>query len=909
MRFLATIAGMFSGVAALAADPAPNPQAVEFFEARVRPLLADSCFSCHGPDKQKGGLRLDSRAELLKGSESGPVVVPGEPDKSPMIKAVRYGGDVHMPPKGKLPAEKIEALTAWVKMGAPFPDAAQQSPSGKPQAATDHWAFKPVLDPAPPAVQHAERVVNPIDRFVLATLEAKGLSLSSPADKRTLIRRVYFDLIGLPPTADEVDAFVKDPSPDAYAKLIEKLLASPHYGERWGRYWLDLSRYADTKGYVFEEDRNYPYAYTYRDWVIRAFNDDMPYDQFIVRQLAADRLAGEDRRHLAAMGFLTLGRRFLNNVHDIADDRIDVTARTFMGLTVTCARCHDHKFDPIPQKDYYSLYGVFASSVEPKELPLIGEVPRTPELGAFEAELKKREAGVTEFVNKRHAELTAKLREPATIAAYLVAVRDSQGKPDEQLRSFARDRDLSPAALGHWRMFLPEAAKQHPAIFGLLGDLAAISDGDFAAKPPPAIETALAGKKLNSIVADALRGQKPTSFKEVAGIFGATFAKALDKNAAKSADHDVIVEVLTGTNGPLNWPVERAEQLFNRADRNKLRDLQKRVDAFRATNPAAPPRAMALNDSPTPLQPVVFLRGNPNNPGSAVPRQFLEVLSGPKRKPFTDGSGRLELARAIASKDNPLTARVLVNRVWLHHFGYGLVRTPSDFGTRSDPPTHPELLDWLAARFVQSGWSVKQLHRLMVMSQTYQQSSAVTAESLKLDPENRLLARMNRRRLDFEALRESLLATAGHLDETVGGRPVDLFKEPFTQRRSVYGFIDRQNLPGTLRSFDFASPDTHSPQRFTTTVPQQALFLMNSPFVVAQAKALLARTEIAGMSDPAKRIEALYRLVHNRAPEPDEVNLALTFVEGPVEDKPGALSRWEELAQVLLSSNEFAFVD
>jgi len=909
MRFLATIAGMFSGVAALAADPAPSPQAVEFFEARVRPLLADSCFSCHGPDKQKGGLRLDSRSELLKGSESGPVIVPGQPDKSPMIKAVRYGGDIHMPPKGKLPEEKIEALTTWVKMGAPFPDAAQQSPNRASHAVSDHWAFMSVRDPTPPAVQHLDRVTNPIDQFLLATLESKGLALSPSADSRTLIRRLYFDVIGLPPAADEVEAFVKDPSPDAYAKLVEKLLASPHYGERWARFWLDLSRYADTKGYLFEEDRNYPYAYTYRDWVIRAFNDDMPYDQFIVRQLAADRLAGEDRRHLAAMGFLTLGRRFLNNIHDITDDRIDVTTRTFMGLTVTCARCHDHKFDPISQKDYYSLYGVFASSVEPKELPLIGDVPHTPELGAFEAELKKREASVTEFVTKRHAELTAKLREPATIAAYLVAVRDARGKPDEQLRSFARDRELSSAALGLWRMFVPEAAKQHPTVFGLLSDLASIPDADFAAEAPAAIEAALDGKKLNSVVADTLRGQKPMTFKEVAGLYGAGFAKALAKDGAKSPDRDVIVEVLTGANGPLNWPVERAEQLFNRADRNKLRDLQKRVDAFRATNPAAPPRAMALKDSPSPLQPVVFVRGNPNNPGPAVPRQFLEVLSGPNRKPFTDGSGRLELARAIASKDNSLTARVMVNRVWLHHFGYGLVRTPSDFGTRCDPPTHPELLDWLAARFVESGWSMKQLHRLILMSQTYQQASAVTAESLKLDPENRLLARMNRRRLDFEALRDSLLATAGHLDETVGGRPVDLFKEPFTRRRSVYGFIDRQNLPGTFRNFDFASPDTHSPQRFTTTVPQQALFLMNSPFVVAQAKALLARTEIAGANDPARRVEALYRLVYHRAPEPEEVSMSLTFVEAPVEDKPGTLSRWEELAQVLLSSNEYSFVD
>jgi len=762
-RFFA-LAACFFLPAVVHAAPPTDPQAIEFFEKHVRPLLVSKCQSCHGPKRQQGGLRLDTRAGLLKGSDNGAVVVLGQPEKSRLIKAIRYEGDVQMPPKGKLPEEAIAHLTEWVKMGAPWPEEPVKTEELSPSAAEArrrHWAFQPVKKPCPPAVKKSAWVKTPIDAFVLARLEAQGLSPAPAADRRTLIRRLTLDLHGLPPTPEEIAAFEADHSPDAYARLVDRLLASPRYGERWGRHWLDVARYADSKGYVFTEERRYPFAYTYRDYVIRAFNEDLPYDQFILQQLAADQLPlGEDKRPLAALGFLTLGRRFLNNIHDIIDDRIDVTMRGLQALTVGCARCHDHKFDPIPQKDYYSLYGVFASSVEPKDLPLIAKPEQTAELAAFEKELAKRKAAVEKY------------------------------------------------------------REQH-------------------------------------------------------------------KN-----------EIAKG----------------NRKFRDGLRELQKKVEQWLATAPSSPPRAMVLVDKATPETPYVFLRGNPNNRGPEVPRQFLEVIAGDKRQPFRQGSGRLELASAIADRNNPLTARVLVNRVWLHHFGAGLVRTPSDFGLRGEPPTHPELLDWLAATFMDNGWSIKKLHRLILLSNTYQQASNCDPRLLEIDPDNRLLARMNRRRLDFEAMRDSLLFVAGRLDTTMGGRAVELTTQPFSTRRTVYGFIDRQNLPGLFRTFDFASPDASSPQRYTTTVPQQALFLMNSPFVIEQAQYFLQRPDVVSRTKDEEKIKRMYEIAYGRPAEADEIALGLRFLAEASksnEAKKAALplSAWEQYAQVLLLSNEFAFVD
>jgi hypothetical protein len=748
--------------------PAPDPKAVEFFEARVRPLLVEKCVRCHGPDKQRGGLRLDSRAGLLKGGDNGAVVAPGDADKSRLVQAVRGEGErkkMPPPPNDPLADESVSALTEWVKTGAPWPDRPGDAagPLTVPEARKRHWSFQPVKKPAPPAVKDAAWVRTPVDSFILDKLEDKSLKTSKPADRRTLLRRVTFDLIGLPPTPEEVEAFVNDPAPDAYEKVVDRLLASPHYGERWGRHWLDVARYADTKGYVFTEERRFAYSFTYRDYVIRAFNEDLPYDQFVVQQLAADLLPlGDDKRPLAALGFLTLGRRFLNNRHDIIDDRIDVTMRGLQGLTVACARCHDHKFDPIPTKDYYSLYGVFANSEEPKELPVIGPTDQPEAAEAFDKELKNRTDAVAAFQQEHKDELAAN----------------------------------------------------------------------------------------------------------------------------------------------------------NRKFKDELRGLQNKVQEWQATAAGGPVRAMALEDAPNPHNYHVLLRGNPNNQGPEVPRQFPEVLAGEQRKPFTQGSGRLELARAIADKDNPLTARVMVNRVWMHHFGQGLVRTPSDFGTRGDPPTHPELLDYLAARFVEDGWSVKKLHKLILLSSTFQQDSVEDADHKTKDPDNRLLGRMNRLRLEFEPMRDALLAVAGQLDDRMGGKGDDItmLRPPFSRRRTVYGFIDRQNLPGVFRTFDLASPDATTGKRHETTTAPQALFLMNGPFVVEQARVFVARPDVTAPAKDEERIDRLYRLAYGRPAEPDEVALGRRFLKEakaaePEKPGPNHLTPWEQYGQVLLLANEFAFVD
>jgi hypothetical protein len=758
MKSHLVVATVFCAVGLLApgalAEPIkPSPQGIEFFETKVRPVLAEHCLRCHGDKKQQGGLRLDAKTLAFKGGDNGIVIQPGEPQKSPLVKALHYDGELKMPPKGKLPTDTIETLTTWVKMGAPWPDDAAtplKGPISVVEARAKHWSFRPVVKPAMPAVKSDATALSPIDRFVLARLESAGVEPAPLADRRTLIRRVTFDLTGLPPTPEEVDVFVNDPSVDAWEKVIDRLLASPQYGERWGRHWLDVARYADTKGYVFTEERRYPFSYTYRDYVIQSFNDDKPYDRFLVEQIAADRLPlGDDKRPLAAMGFLTLGRRFLNNIHDIIDDRMDVVMRGTQGLTVACARCHDHKYDPIPQKDYYSLYGVFASSIEPKELPVLTTPQATPEYAAYEKELQALETAVKEYEEKNKAELQAN----------------------------------------------------------------------------------------------------------------------------------------------------------NRKFREELKQLQNKVQKHRATSPGAPQQAMVLVDAPKPTQPVVFLRGNPNTRGAAVPRQFLEVVAGPERKPFTDGSGRLELAQAIASKDNPLTARVMANRVWMHHFGQGLVRTPGDFGLRGEAPTHPELLDWLAATFMENGWSIKKLHRTILLSATYQRSSGHSAS----DPENRLLAHQNRRRLEFEALRDSLLWASGQIDFKAGGKGVEITTAPFATRRTVYGYIERQNLPGLFRIFDLASPDISTAQRHNTTVPQQALFLMNSPFVVQQAKALANRADVTAKTTPKERIAYLYHLLYQRVPNAEEIALGQRFVTTGTTEK--SLTPWEQYCQILLLANEFAFVD
>jgi len=905
-----------------------DPGQAEFFETRVRPIFADHCYSCHSEkaEKLKGGLRLDTQEYLLKGGKSGPAIVPGEADASLLIKAVRYSDPkLKMPPKGKrLTPEQVADLESWVKMGAavPAPEPASHNLRDAPTARARHWAFQPLRKPPIPVVIDKEWVQSPVDAFILAQLEARHLSPGRKADRRTLIRRVSYDLLGLPPTAQETEAFENDNSPDAYARLVERLLASPHYGERWGRYWLDVARYADTKGYLAGgEERRYAFSYTYRDYVVRAYNEDKPYDQFIIEQLAADELPqGADKGSLAALGFLTLGRRFLNNQNDIIDDRIDVVSRGTLGLTVACARCHDHKFDPIPTRDYYSLHGIFASSHEPAELPLLGELRDSLEYRDFLKQKEKIEGEMSEFKRKEIDKFKNDLRHKA--GDYLLGVREAQTIHDKKaFDTFAGEHKLNPVVLQRWQTALEEHGDNERSILGPWVEFA--NSTNIAGDAPALLAKFDTQPGYNSIVIRGLRAGAPNSLREAANIYTKLFKQADDdwkaavskateehKPAPKQLEDpasESLRQLLYGDHAPADVPESEAESILAQPIRDGTAPLRNKIEELNWTHPGAPARAMALLDVPQPHNSHVLLRGNPGSPGEEVPRRFLEVLSNTARPVFTNGSGRLELARAIASPENPLTARVYVNRVWMHHFGEGFVKTPGDFGVRTEEPLQHALLDFLAASFVEHGWSTKYLHRLILLSSAYQQASDSSPANLAADPENNLWSHMNRQRLDFESLRDTLLAISGKLDERVGGLPVDLETEPFSARRTIYGLIDRQNLPGMFRTFDFSNPDTSSQRRFSTTVPQQALFLMNSPFVIEQARALAACREIAEAKDHAQLIQALYRRVFQRAPIPSEIQLALQFLQNKT--NPSRLTPVEKYAQVLLLSNEVMFVD
>ena len=637
------IAGVISVIGSVAQASALDPAALEFFEKKIRPILADHCYKCHSSqsEKIKGGLLLDSREPLLKGGNTGPAITPGDPDRSLLIKAVRYtSDDLQMPPKGKkLSAEQIADLETWVKMGAPDPRADQSSSASakaaadKKSKASEHWAFRPIAKPSIPIVKNKKWVKTPVDAFILAKLESQNLTPSPMADKRTLIRRATFDLTGLPPTPDEVDKFVADRSSNAYEKLVDRLLASPRYGERWGRHWLDVARYADTKGYMFEEERRFPYSYTYRDYVIRAFNEDLPYNQFITQQIAADLLPlGEDKRPLAALGFLTLGRRFLNNQTDIIDDRIDVVMRGTMALTVGCARCHDHKYDPIPTKDYYSLYGVFASCTEPKEEPLIGEAAPSKEHSDYLAEHEKRVEALANYRTEKEKEMMTKLRSQA--GDYLLALHDIVAVTNSEKHAvFIQERGLSQAVADHWKTHL-DSLKTNDAIFGPWLKLAALEKTNFVAE----------AKTINAKLQPPLRvalftNSSPTNLEEVASRYDKLFSEIdqrwnsllktnSDTNAPKAlpdADAEALRQVLYAETSPLHLEHQEIQALFDIPTAQETRRLQREIDGLDATHPGAPPRAMVLNDSPDPVTPHVLKRGNPANPGDEVPRQFLSL--------------------------------------------------------------------------------------------------------------------------------------------------------------------------------------------------------------------------------------------------------------------------------------------
>ena len=917
---LLAICGIAGSAAAARGD---EPDGVELFERKVRPLLTQHCYSCHGRGRKKGGLSLESREAMLAGGESGTVVVLDKPDESLLIEAVSYEGDIQMPPGGKLAAEEIAALNAWLTLGAPWPTAPPGATMRSSGTITDadrqFWSFQPVRDPSPPAVRDTAWPRRPLDAFVLARLEADDLQPVGEADRRTLIRRASFDLTGLPPTAEEVDSFAADERPDAYERLIERLLDSPHYGERWARHWLDLARYGEDQAHTFQA-RQYPSGYRYRDWIVDAFNRDLPYDRFVIEQIAGDLVddapSGATRPgRLAALGFFALGPVYyadnscvMKAKVDEYDDRIDTLSRGFLGLTVACARCHDHKFDPITMRDYYALAGIVASS-DYFEAPLVP----SDVVARYEAAMAKVKQAEDALKEARSLE-ARKLGESFApqVAENLIAVWKFENRrkvePQAKLAGFAQEAKLNDAILDRWqRQLAADREARHPLLAAwremlarqdpakdLSSDAAALADAQQAAAWVQAIVSLAVSQRrlvehdfaarLATLKEGEPRPEKPE----------------LDKSAA-----DILKYFVDDRNAPLALPKDLVEKLLPEDRKEVLADMQAHIDEMKKAAGEKYAIAHSLTEGKA-SNVRIHLRGNHNDLGDEVPRGFLGVLSPPDAKPFAQGSGRLELARAIANRDNPLTARVFVNRVWQQHFGRGIVGTPSNFGLLGERPTHPELLDYLAIRFIESGWSIKQLHREIMHSATYRLASTFNETNYQRDPDNRLLWRMNRRRLDVEAWRDALLAVSGNLDATMGGPSLKV-DDTNNRRRTLYAAVSRHELNPMLRLFDFPDPNLTSERRVVTTVPMQQLFVLNSEFMVRQAKALAARLTSEPLDDDA-RIERAYRLVLARAPHDRERQFIREFLAGAaVSDVK--LSAWDQVSQALLSSNEFVFVD
>jgi hypothetical protein len=1087
---------------------------MEFFEKRVRPLLAEHCYACHGPDKQQAGLRLDRFSAILKGGDRGPAVVPGMPEESLLLRAIHYTDDeLRMPPKGKLQAGQIADLAAWLKMGAPGPR--DDSPAAvRPAEAFDlaerrqHWAYQPVHAVAPPAVTNPGWCTSPIDSFILAKLEAAGMTPAPPADRRALIRRVTFDLTGLPPTPQEVEAFLTDDAPNADERVVDRLLASPHYGERWGRHWLDLVRFCETLGFEFDYDLYN--AWRYRDYVIRAFNADLPYDRFVVEHLAGD-LLPEPRRHptegfnesILATGFFWMGEGKQTPVDirqeqaDRIDNQIDVLSKTFLAHTIACARCHDHKFDAISTRDYYALTGYLKSSRYQQAFldPPDRIMAQVQELAELKARIRDRMA----------ADLAAGWLDQLTLASrYLLAARAvmiGQECPAE----VARERGLDEARLGQWVAALEQhdvSATHHPlhawlqlagqevqtpeqfqrrrqvlraalkeqenqavqraattevfedfrrpayegwyvtgAAFGAAP--ARVGDPILGKDPERPVAQLVSGGAHSGLLSDRLQGElrsrtftinKPYIHYRLAGrrarvnliidgytlimnpMYGGLKVEPPSEgsgwrtmNVGEWTGRPAYIEVLDSTipiytlnPPPFNGRVPEGpadgylvlEQICFSADatppamapnrlngealdsaggeslealaaayqdlmlqevkrwhsgqmatapdgvvllnwllQNGLLDgapvplaaleLLERYHRMEAALPA-PLRAPAFADG-TGEDEFVFLRGNHRTLGELAPRGAPEVLTGSNQPAPAEGSGRLELAERLANPANPLLARVMVNRIWQHHFGEGIVRTPDDFGRMGQPPTHPVLLDYLAAEFVRHGWSVKQMHRLMLLSSTYRMASQPHAAQAQIDPENRLLRHMPVRRLEAETIRDAILTVSGRLNRTMHGPSILPYLTPYMEgrgrpisgpldgdgRRSIYINARRNFLTPMFLAFDYPTSFGTVGRRGTSTVPAQALTLMNDPFVVAEAQRWAAQALAGPGTTATQRIDALYQAAFARPATAVELREALRFLEqqanqyGVSADDPRV---WADLCHVLINVKEFIFV-
>lgn len=1126
---LAWVAGRVSAEAAR--------DGASFFEAKIRPVLVERCFQCHSAQakKLKGRLRLDSKDGLLRGGEHGVVLVPGKPDQSKLIEAIRWdNADLQMPPKQRLSAEQVADFVRWVKIGAPDPRPAGAAPAiaAAPAGGIDYaaarktWAWGLPKDHPLPAVKDEAWCQSPIDRFILAKLEAKGLKPAPPADRRTLIRRAYYDLIGLPPRPEEVEAFVDDPSPDAFARVIDRLLASPHYGERWGRHWLDVVRYADAfdsrsvngdsigAGDISE-------AWRYRDWVVKAFNRDMPYDQFVENQIAGDLLPAAQPGEFNADGLIATGMYVIGNwpggdadkekmMTDIVDDQIDVTGRAFLGMTLACARCHDHKFDPIAQKDYYGLAGIFFSShilPSPGEKTAGSPVLRVPMESQQQLDRRKQhdlrlaqlQKQIESLTDEHYAKLARQMlpRSDRYLAAAFEVSRRAGPATSDGIESVAKQRGLDSFVLSRWvqyvgpmlrgqppRKLLAKAVHNVAGMTGVEGWLGAdgrdcpnvaINSTDHTVSfstltlPPKCVamhpgpntgvavgwtspiagEVAIRGKVIDGdpncgdgidwriehardrgvetlaagafpnggsqafdqgegaprlksvrvsrgdvlqltvfpkgdytcdttiveleivetsgrhrdwrlaqdIVPDAANGANPHAdsfgnprvwqFFEAGGERAAAGAapdsvlarwiehpssrrenaqevrdtlvalddrdeeaRATGKKGLELSGPDVkLYEDLTDPRGPIWGPVRNDASHLPADARASLTSLNHELAGLQKES--LPPIAYVnvMQEGGTPQSQYagvhdwyILNRGQYDRKGERVPRCFPRLFAGESQPPIVRGSGRLELARWVASPDNPMTAKVMANRIWQHHFGQGIVRTPNNFGKLGTAPTHPELLDWLALRFIDSGWSIKAMHRTIMLSSAYQQSSEGDALTMKADPANELFGRMNRQRLEAEPMRDAMLAVTNTLDETLGGPSTANLNAP---RRTLYLMTVRSDRANYRMLFDAPDPTGIADLRINSTVAPQALFLMNSPFVLGKAK-LLADRVMAQAPDEAGRIDRLYRLLFSRPPTPQEFQIGSQLLS---QSGPSTESALEQYCQVLLCSNEFIYID
>ncbi len=992
IRTALPLLALLAAVGTVAGASEIDPADLEFFESKIRPVLAERCYACHGgdPARIRGGLVLLDAEGVRAGGDSGAVVVPGSPGDSLLIEALHYEGLTQMPPDGKLASHVIADFEQWVRRGAPDPRSGGKRTAVAERSAEtfdygpgrEHWAFRRVADPELPEVQDEAWVRHDLDRFILSRLEERGLVPVAAADRRTLLRRATFDLIGLPPSEAEIKGFLADARPDAFARVVDRLLASPHYGERWGRHWLDVARYADSNG--LDENIAFPNAFRYRDYVVDSLNRDKPFDRFVREQIAGDLMPAETDaqrfEQIVATGFLMLGPKVLAEqdtdkmLIDIVDEQVNTLGRAFLALPLGCARCHDHKFDPIPTADYYAMAGILrstetmsnAAGMRWLERPLAPE----DEVAEYEA-ARKLVAEAREKVEELVREQNEVLRRPrrAALAAYLLAAEEAypswsddeakQEKARETFRLVAGGRGLEPPVLERWvRAFhryregppVEGDAPSPGAVFVIWNAYAAASPDRYE-QVTEELRAIIASEKVLTapLTRGLVRGPAPKTLEDVAWRYASLFATveiAWEEHLMRLGlkDEDDLLPSdfrLPREQEEIRWLVydgyfcilcldqEEEETLYPLEARTRLAELRAEVERREAASPPAPPYAMAVAEAATVDLPVHIRGSHLNLADEPEPRGFLKVTDHlvPPPPVAADVSGRLELARWITHPEHPLTARVIVNRVWHWHFGRGIVDTPSNFGAIGSAPSHPELLDWLARRFVEGGWSLKDLHREIILSSTYRLSSDYDAGNAALDGENRLLWRMNRRRLEIEPIRDSLLQLAGRLDLTMGGRveeydsagyvfgeggligEVDFYGAP---RRSIYMPVVRNAIYPIFGGFDFGDASDSVGARAETVVPRQALLMMNSPLVEEAALGFAQRLLEVDGADAADRIHTAFVRAYGRPPDDTEIADSLGFLAemrglAPAED--AELYAWTRLSHVILAASEFIYIN